>query len=80
MYPKSRVDALTDGLFAVAMTILVLDLRLPDSFAPDQSGLAHTLEPTAVTIPAPSCPNTSGNGHSTDTGRPSSRATTALDR
>jgi uncharacterized membrane protein len=44
MYPKSRVDALTDGLFAVAMTILVLDLRLPDSFEPDQSGLAHALE------------------------------------
>jgi uncharacterized membrane protein len=44
MYPKSRVDALTDGLFAVAMTILVLDLRLPDSFAPDQGGLVHALE------------------------------------
>lgn len=43
MYPKSRVDALTDGLFGVAMTILVLDLRLPDSFHPDQSGLTHAL-------------------------------------
>lgn len=29
MYPKSRIDALTDGIFAVAMTLLVLDLRLP---------------------------------------------------
>ena len=44
MYPKSRVDALTDGLFGVAMTILVLDLRLPDSFDPRQEGLAHALE------------------------------------
>jgi uncharacterized membrane protein len=44
MYPKSRVDALTDGLFAVAMTILVLELRLPDSFDPSQSGLTHALE------------------------------------
>jgi uncharacterized membrane protein len=43
MYPKSRVDALTDGLFGVAMTILVLDLRLPDGFDPDRSGLAHAL-------------------------------------
>jgi uncharacterized membrane protein len=43
MYPKSRVDALTDGLFAVAMTILVLDLRLPDEFHPDRSGLVHAL-------------------------------------
>jgi uncharacterized membrane protein len=43
MYPKSRVDALTDGLFGVAMTILVLDLRLPDTFDPDRAGLAHAL-------------------------------------
>jgi uncharacterized membrane protein len=44
MYPRSRIDALTDGLFGVAMTILVLDVRLPDSFDPDQSGLTHALE------------------------------------
>jgi uncharacterized membrane protein len=44
MYPKSRIDALTDGLFAVAMTILVLDLRLPDSFDPGEEGLAHALQ------------------------------------
>lgn len=30
MFPKGRVEALTDGIFAVAMTILVLDLRLPE--------------------------------------------------
>jgi uncharacterized membrane protein len=32
--PKARVDAITDGIFAFAMTLLVLDLRLPDSFNP----------------------------------------------
>jgi uncharacterized membrane protein len=34
MYPRARLDALTDGIFAVAMTLLVLDLRLPDNFHP----------------------------------------------
>jgi uncharacterized membrane protein len=34
MYPRSRIDALTDGLFGVAMTLLVLDVRLPDEFHP----------------------------------------------
>jgi uncharacterized membrane protein len=27
--PKSRVEALTDGIFAVAMTLLVLDIKVP---------------------------------------------------
>jgi uncharacterized membrane protein len=30
MYPKTRLDALSDAIFAVAMTLLVLDVRLPD--------------------------------------------------
>ncbi|MGP8120358.1 MAG: TMEM175 family protein [Xanthobacteraceae bacterium] len=34
MFPKARLDTLSDGLFAVAMTILVLDIRLPDDFRP----------------------------------------------
>lgn len=34
MYPRARVDALGDGIFAVAMTLLVLDLRLPEDFHP----------------------------------------------
>jgi uncharacterized membrane protein len=38
MYPKVRIDALTDGIFAVAMTILVLDLRLPEDFHPADDG------------------------------------------
>jgi len=29
MIAKARLDALTDGIFAVAMTLLVLDLRFP---------------------------------------------------
>ena len=33
-HPKARIDALTDGIFAVAMTLLVLDLRLPEDFNP----------------------------------------------
>jgi uncharacterized membrane protein len=37
MYPKARIDALTDGIFAVAMTILILDVRLPDDFHPANS-------------------------------------------
>ena len=44
MYPKARIEALTDGLFGVAMTILVLDVRLPDDFHPaGQSELTHAL-------------------------------------
>jgi uncharacterized membrane protein len=34
MYPKARLDALHDGIFSVAMTLLVLDVRLPDEFHP----------------------------------------------
>ena len=30
-FPKSRLEALTDGIFAVTMTLLVLDLKIPDS-------------------------------------------------
>jgi uncharacterized membrane protein len=32
MFPKARLDALTDGVFSVAMTLLVLDVRLPEDF------------------------------------------------
>lgn len=31
---KVRLDALTDGVFAVAMTLLVIDLKLPETFHP----------------------------------------------
>ena len=38
MIAKARLDALTDGIFAVAMTLLVFDLRFPQDvdFASDQ--------------------------------------------
>jgi len=34
MFPKVRLDTLSDGVFAVAMTLLVLDVRLPEDFHP----------------------------------------------
>jgi uncharacterized membrane protein len=44
MYPKNRLEALTDGIFAVAMTILVLDLRIPDdSSVGDDASLYRAL-------------------------------------
>jgi len=42
MYPRARLDALSDGIYAVAMTLLVLDIRLPDDFAAhDANDLLH---------------------------------------
>ena len=38
MFAKTRLDALTDGIFAVAMTLLVLDVRLPEDFHPADDG------------------------------------------
>jgi uncharacterized membrane protein len=37
MIAKARLDALTDGVFAVAMTLLVLDLRFPPDLHPASS-------------------------------------------
>jgi uncharacterized membrane protein len=37
MYSKARLDTLSDGIFGVAMTLLVLDVRLPDDFRPMQA-------------------------------------------
>lgn len=45
MLPKSRLDALTDGVFAVAMTLLVIDLRLPENFQPQSAAeLLHRID------------------------------------
>jgi uncharacterized membrane protein len=38
MFSKARLDALSDGIFGVAMTLLVLDVRLPDDFHPRDGG------------------------------------------
>ncbi|MFM9924650.1 TMEM175 family protein [Variovorax sp. H27-G14] len=45
MYPKNRLDALTDGIFAVAMTLLVLDLHIPEETAvgADEASLLRAL-------------------------------------
>jgi uncharacterized membrane protein len=40
---KGRIEALTDGIFAVAMTLLVLDLRLAAAPGIDDAGLRHAL-------------------------------------
>lgn len=36
--PAARLEALTDGVFAFAMTLLVLNLELPDDFSPKSPG------------------------------------------
>jgi uncharacterized membrane protein len=38
MFSKARLDTLSDGIFAVAMTLLILDVRLPDDFHPNGGG------------------------------------------
>jgi uncharacterized membrane protein len=38
MFSKARLDTLSDGIFAVAMTLLILDVRLPDDFHPGDGG------------------------------------------
>jgi uncharacterized membrane protein len=44
MYPRARLDALSDAVFGVAMTLLVLDVRLPDEFhSHDANELLHAL-------------------------------------
>jgi uncharacterized membrane protein len=37
MYPRVRLDALSDAVFGVAMTLLVLDVRLPEEFHPQDA-------------------------------------------
>jgi uncharacterized membrane protein len=37
MYPRARLDALSDAIFGVAMTLLVLDVRLPDDIHPQNA-------------------------------------------
>jgi uncharacterized membrane protein len=38
MFSKARLDTLSDGIFGVAMTLLILDVRLPDDFHPQDNG------------------------------------------
>jgi uncharacterized membrane protein len=44
MFSKARLDTLMDGIFGVAMTLLILDVRLPEDFHPKDAGdLLHGL-------------------------------------
>lgn len=44
-FPKARIDALTDGIFAFAMTLLVLEIRLPpDAAVKDSAELMARLQ------------------------------------
>jgi uncharacterized membrane protein len=38
MYPRHRLEALVDGIFGVAMTLLVLEIRIPDGVVPTTDG------------------------------------------
>ena len=40
---KHRIEALSDGIFAFAMTLLVLDLKIPHSSNPSSAALGPTL-------------------------------------
>jgi uncharacterized membrane protein len=44
MYSKKRLEALSDGIFAIAMTLLVLELKVPTDFAHGQLWQALRLE------------------------------------
>ena len=47
LLPLHRSEALTDGIFAVAMTLLVIELKLPDH------GLVHSADRSQR--PSPAC-------------------------
>jgi uncharacterized membrane protein len=38
LFSKARLDTPGDGIFGVAMTLLILDVRLPDDFYPKGGG------------------------------------------
>jgi uncharacterized membrane protein len=40
MYSKHRLEGLSDGVFAVAMTLLIFDLKVPTDTASGQLGAA----------------------------------------
>ena len=40
---KSRMEAFSDGVFAVALTLLILDVRFPDDAAPTLEALSQLL-------------------------------------
>ena len=44
MFSKVRLDTLSDGIFGAAMTLLILDVRLPEDFHPRDGGELPHLE------------------------------------
>jgi hypothetical protein len=56
--PRSRLDSLTDGVFAFAMTLLVINIELPEGFHPATnreflaklSGLSDTFTAYLITF------------------------------
>ena len=47
MFSKHRIEALSDAIFAIVMTLLVLDLKVPVAIAP--GGLLHALAGDSAT-------------------------------
>lgn len=45
IYTRGRIDALTDGVFAIAMTLLVLEVRIPETVKTPE--FAHALAEAA---------------------------------
>jgi uncharacterized membrane protein len=55
MFSKHRLEALSDGIFAIAMTLLILDIKIPDDIARGELGRAianegHSFISFAVTF------------------------------
>jgi uncharacterized membrane protein len=51
LFSKARMEALTDGIFAIAMTLLVLELKIPDlPKSADSQEILHKIREEAPTI------------------------------
>jgi uncharacterized membrane protein len=45
MFSKGRLDTLSDGIFGVSMTLLILDVRLPDDSSPATAPISCRASP-----------------------------------